>query len=596
MKRTALTLALLVATSAASAAPWTYRGTLNDGGKAANGTYDLRVTLLNAAKTATVYGPTTLYDVKVVNGNFAAEVDFGTDLSAAPAMTLITEVQQGNSGFVPLGEAMPFDPKVALAGVCWDIEGNAGTNPATNFIGTTDYKALVLRANNKPAFRIFPSSESPNLVAGVDGNTVSGLHSGQVVAGGGSAANTCGYSGTNACINRTQDNYATVGGGFYNRSVGSASFVGGGSGNLAGGDAGVVGGGFENVADADRSTVAGGEHNETTGDYSTISGGRGNTAKGDYTTVGGGTSNAAYGDRSTIVGGYNNCAGGDSSWAGGSNVKIRPGTEAFGGTCTANSGTTTGDNGTFAWADDQATGFVSTGPRQFLVRAQGGMAINGTPADPNTELSVYGRASDPFGGFVEFRLTPTPALNGNTGEGIEIGVGPGGAGSNDASFRIAHRNNTLFADRFNLNSDGSVVIRSNTTGTNTGVTMAANGGSWSNLSDRRLKQDIVPVDALDVLDKVASLPMATWSYIAQGSGVRHIGPMAQDFAASFKVGENDTSISTIDADGVALAAIQGLDIKLEAQNAALRTQVEALLARVASLESTINSNPAERTP
>ena len=56
------------------------------------------------------------------------------------------------------------------------------------------------------------------------------------------------------------------------------------------------------------------------------------------------------------------------------------------------------------------------------------------------------------------------------------------------------------------------------------------------------------------------------------------------------------SISTIDADGVALAAIQGLNAKLDGQNAELRAQVEALLARVESLESSGNSQTSERAP
>jgi hypothetical protein len=56
--------------------------------------------------------------------------------------------------------------------------------------------------------------------------------------------------------------------------------------------------------------------------------------------------------------------------------------------------------------------------------------------------------------------------------------------------------------------------------------------------------------------------------------------MAQDFRAAFGLGENDTTIATVDADGVALAAIQGLNAKLEAQNA-------ALLARIAALEAAL---------
>ena len=46
---------------------------------------------------------------------------------------------------------------------------------------------------------------------------------------------------------------------------------------------------------------------------------------------------------------------------------------------------------------------------------------------------------------------------------------------------------------------------------------------------------------------------------------RHIGPVAQDFHAAFGLGTHETAIATVDADGVALAAIQGLNEKVEAE-------------------------------
>ncbi len=61
-----------------------------------------------------------------------------------------------------------------------------------------------------------------------------------------------------------------------------------------------------------------------------------------------------------------------------------------------------------------------------------------------------------------------------------------------------------------------------------------------------------------------------------------MGPMAQDFRAAFGLGVNDTSIVTVDADGVALAAIQGLNervVALEVDNRALRARLERLEAR-----------------
>ena len=57
-----------------------------------------------------------------------------------------------------------------------------------------------------------------------------------------------------------------------------------------------------------------------------------------------------------------------------------------------------------------------------------------------------------------------------------------------------------------------------------------------------------------------------------------MGPMAQDFSAAFGLGEDDKHISTVDADGVALAAIQGLHQQLQTKIRQLAKQ-ERELAR-----------------
>ncbi len=59
------------------------------------------------------------------------------------------------------------------------------------------------------------------------------------------------------------------------------------------------------------------------------------------------------------------------------------------------------------------------------------------------------------------------------------------------------------------------------------------------------------------------LPLATWNYKAQDDSIRHMGPMAQDFHGAFGLGVSDKLIDTIDPDGVALAAIQGLNAIVE---------------------------------
>jgi Flp pilus assembly pilin Flp len=99
-------------------------------------------------------------------------------------------------------------------------------------------------------------------------------------------------------------------------------------------------------------------------------------------------------------------------------------------------------------------------------------------------------------------------------------------------------------------------------------------------SDRAKKDNFATVDPREMLAKVASLPITTWNYTSQGPNVRHIGPMAQDFYATFGVGDDDKHINMVDAIGVALAAIQGLYQIVQEQDARLA----AAEARLAALE------------
>jgi hypothetical protein len=96
------------------------------------------------------------------------------------------------------------------------------------------------------------------------------------------------------------------------------------------------------------------------------------------------------------------------------------------------------------------------------------------------------------------------------------------------------------------------------------------------ISDRNAKEGFESVAARAVLVAVARLPIERWSY--KGEAVRHLGPMAQDFAAAFGLGADDRHIFTLDATGVALAAIQGLHGLVQAQQARLDTLERELTA------------------
>jgi endosialidase-like protein len=103
-------------------------------------------------------------------------------------------------------------------------------------------------------------------------------------------------------------------------------------------------------------------------------------------------------------------------------------------------------------------------------------------------------------------------------------------------------------------------------------------------SDRNLKESLAPVDPRVVLGAVVALPIERWSY--RGETARHLGPMAQDFAAAFDLGADDRHIFPLDAGGVALAAIQGLHELVQTQAArleALERELTALRGETAAL-------------
>jgi len=113
-------------------------------------------------------------------------------------------------------------------------------------------------------------------------------------------------------------------------------------------------------------------------------------------------------------------------------------------------------------------------------------------------------------------------------------------------------------------------------------------------SDRALKESFEPVDPRAVLAAVARLPIERWSY--RGEPVRHLGPMAQDFAAAFGLGADDRHIFTLDAAGVALAAIQELHALAQAQQArleALERELTTLRGETAGLHAGLALREAE---
>jgi hypothetical protein len=404
-----LAMPLVAEPARAAATGFVYEGRLDDGGAPANGRYDLRLSPFADAKSADALAmPLVLEDVPVVDGRF--RIDFELPLSTATAAWIEVGVRDGAA--VGAFSTIPGRSESTAAkaiGACWSSTGDSATNPAVNFLGTTDAQPLVLRVQNQSVARYAPSSflsggvpATANVIAGAAVNGIFSGVQGAVIAGGGMPPDSDPLLAGEA-PNRVNDDFGTVGGGYANLagdqsiSVVTAAFatVGGGAADTASGYASSIAGGIGNQSSQQGAFVGGGFTNQAAGELATVTGGSDNVASGSFSAVGGGSANqgvnrnatvagvqanAAIGQASTVAGGAFNCAGGAHSFAGGIGARVRRGTEPARpviGDCAALAFTTDtdGDQGTFVWSS-RASGFTSSGAEQFLVDAIGGAAIN----------------------------------------------------------------------------------------------------------------------------------------------------------------------------------------------------------------------------
>jgi hypothetical protein len=108
------------------------------------------------------------------------------------------------------------------------------------------------------------------------------------------------------------------------------------------------------------------------------------------------------------------------------------------------------------------------------------------------------------------------------------------------------------------------------------------------ISDRNLKQSIQPVEPQEVLERLKHLPISRWRYKSETEGVQHMGPMAQDFKQAFGLGDTDRGYYSVDAHGVAFAAIQALQqqaVEQQRRIDKLEREKRALERRLRSLET-----------
>jgi hypothetical protein len=455
----------LLATANAPAATFAYHGSLQDGGKPAEGKYDLELTLYSAANGGSaIGGPLTMNAVPVQGGNFNTEADFGPQTKIQGDAWLAVSVRPAgsNEGFAPLSERS-LVAAAATSSVCpgaWTLQGNAG-NPVGSYLGTADTQPLVFDVAGAP-------------VAQFDANQNFAINSIPI------------DSGTELTVagSPTGGNYANLFMRQYGVKSGIQLSVGEATSDTANDAALYIDqyDGGTGIADRKRRFAI------TNHGISTDSG------------VGINTQAAPYYSGTSLLIGPNSSGPGD----------VTIGLEA---------------------SSNHTAYLTQTGgtPGEFLIYAEGGYVMAAT----NTTVAF----NDASASAPQALIVGTGATNGNG----------------------AH---------------------------------LTPGGVWTNGSSRTFKEAFAHIDAAAILDKVIALPISTWQYKNDAAEGMHLGPVAEDFRTAFGLGNNERYIATVDEEGVALAAIQGLNSRLlaqthekEAEIAELKSALSELNARLSKLET-----------
>ena len=555
MKRTVLFVALaaVAAVSAPSsfAASFTYHGVLQDAGKPAQGKYDIELTLYASPNGGSVIGgPLALYGVDVNDGSFATEADFGPLAKSFKNAYVGVKVRSSGTGeFTPLGNLEAVVDTNSSCPGSWSLDGNAG-NPSGSYLGTADTQPLVFKASGAQIVRsdLVGGGAIPRWLGG-------GSENGSSTGG---QAGFIGNGGSNTDLSKRNQ-------------VGNFSAVVGGMQNSAGYSAA---NGF--------TFIGGGDTNTANVDYGVIDGGTSNTVSANYGTIGGGQGNAVTAVGGTVPGGQINFAGGVNSFAAGNGAVA-----AF-----ANS---------FVWSDG-STQFGDSAAKQFDIQAAGGVAINGTPKNNATELTIYSPdypniflgTEGKIGGILLSANPASSASANNAAFAIDLYDGtnqsrkfyvdnggvivndpagiPAGVSSGNVALSVVHSASitSSLLDMYGQTSDSSYYELSATDkfivaqyipgsaynqrliiAANGDLTVSANafkpgGGSWSATSDRRIKQDVAPIrDAVDTIMKLRPVNFRyTPEYRAMEGGLEdksYAGFIAQEYRDVFPEAVTQTS-------------------------------------------------------
>lgn len=597
---------------------FTYQGRLDDGGTPATGLYDLSFTVYNAATGGASAGTRNVDNVGVTNGLFTVTLDFGAGVFAGAPEWLEIAVRPGAStgaytGLAPR-QAITPTPYALYAGGA-SATGLTGTLPSAALGGT--YAGAVNFSNkgntfagnaagltNLPAANLAGTVADARLSANVPllnaanrftgpTNTFSGPVgigtatpaakldvNGNIVSSGGITVNAAG-SGSVNISDLTGD--AGKSWFLYNGYYGNGNFA------IARYDPAL--GGFP----ADRNLFINPAGNVGVG--TTSPGAKldvnGTARFSGGVQVGAGVAYGLYGDTGNI--GLHSANGGGiflTGASGGGRTMVWNPTQGLLGVGTATPGVTLdllGAGGPGASIASVVLRARSTAAYGAMISVDAGNLAGGNEWQL---FSTGGSANEGQGKFIIRKggsatepLAITP--DGNVGLGtvtpsakLEVVNGADGANA-IAVTQTGHGASAIYAS--NTSGDGYAGYFNGAVGVSSEITCTA-----VNLtSDRNAKEKFKAVNPREVLAKVVDLPITEWQYKSAGDA-RHLGPMAQDFHAAFALGHDDKHITSIDEDGVALAAIQGLNAKLEEQLRDKDTRITELERSLDALKGLVN--------
>jgi hypothetical protein len=457
---------------------------------------------------------------------------------------------------------------------------NSGTGSAARFLNTN-------RLNASPALTVSTSGVGPALLLSNDGGgtsvALSAASGGLLFSGttGGTPATGAGTrmmwvpskaafrAGT---VNNVQWDGANIGSGSV--AMGTSTFASGvnsvamGDGSVASKNGSVAIG--SNVTANGTNAVALGDGTLATGTTALASGNR-SYALGDY-SMAMGNSNLASGAHSVVIGDSSNATGRNAIAMGLRDSALGESSVALGSSSMASGRLAT------------AIGYRSMGKGGYSTAIHGGVAIGDYSVAMGDGDSAIGEGSVAIGAGCmakgAYSLAMGTGCRADAPYSIALGYKAFLDNTATRSFLFVADSTGVWVqgqspNTFYVSAPGGVAFYS---GWYQGVFLSPGGGSWQSISDRRRKENFRTEDGELALSRIAAMPIQSWNYISQPDSIRHLGPTAQDFRAAFGLGESDTTITTVDIDGVNMLAVQALERRTaqlrEAQEELRRSQQE----------------------